>query len=83
MSLDCSGFDKDISGSSVIISIVDTHPLVCSGQMGRSRMKSDNTTLSAGYASVLGFNLRQLKRYATGVVRPKIAKTYRLCTIEL
>jgi IS5 family transposase len=34
------------------------------GQMGKSRMKSDKTTLSAGYAAVLGFNLRQLKRYA-------------------
>ena len=34
-------------------------------QMGRSRMKSDPTTLSAGYSSVLGFNLRQLKRYLT------------------
>jgi len=33
------------------------------GQMGRSRMKSDRTTLSAGYASVLGFNLRQIVRY--------------------
>lgn len=31
-------------------------------QMRRSRMKSDHTTLSAGYSSVLGFNLRQLKR---------------------
>ena len=35
-------------------------------QMGRSRMKSDATTLSAGYSSVLGFNLRQLKRYLSG-----------------
>ena len=42
-----------------------------SWQMGRSRMKSDMTTLSAGYASVLGFNLRQLKRYVTGEVYPK------------
>jgi hypothetical protein len=36
------------------------------GQMGRSRMKSDRTTLSAGYASVLGFNLRQIVRYQAG-----------------
>lgn len=36
------------------------------GQMGRSRMKSDKTTLSAGYSSVLGFNLRQIIRYQTG-----------------
>lgn len=35
------------------------------GQLGRSRMKSDRTTLSAGYSSVLGFNLRQLMRYLT------------------
>ena len=41
------------------------------GQMDRSRMKSDHTTLAAGYASVLGFNLRQLKRHVIGVVRPK------------
>lgn len=32
------------------------------GQLGRSRMKSDEATLAAGYASVLGFNLRQLTR---------------------
>lgn len=30
------------------------------GQLGRSRMKGDAATLAAGYASVLGFNLRQL-----------------------
>ena len=41
------------------------------GQMGRSRMKSDETTKSAGYAAVLGFNLRQLTRHAAGDVRPK------------
>ena len=29
------------------------------GQLGKSRMKSDLTTLSAGYASVMAFNLRQ------------------------
>lgn len=40
------------------------------GQLRRSRMKSDNTTLSAGYSAILGFNLRQLRRYATGKVRP-------------
>jgi transposase, IS5 family len=44
------------------------------GQLGRSRMKSDNTTLSAGYTSVLGFNLRQLIRYLAGEVRPKNVK---------
>jgi len=43
------------------------------GQLERSRMKSDRTTLSAGYASVLGFNLRQLNRYAVGLVHPKSA----------
>jgi IS5 family transposase len=30
------------------------------GQLGRSRMKTDAATLAAGYASVLGFNLRQV-----------------------
>lgn len=30
------------------------------GQLGKSRMKSDETTESAGYCSVLAFNLRQL-----------------------
>lgn len=29
------------------------------GQLGRSRMKSDETIKASGYASVLGFNLRQ------------------------
>ena len=33
------------------------------GQLGKSRMKSDAATLAAGYASVLGFNLRQISRY--------------------
>jgi len=35
-------------------------------QLGRSRMKLDQTTESAGYSAVLGFNLRQLGRYLTG-----------------
>jgi len=38
------------------------------GQMGKSRMKSDETTKSAGYAAVLGLNLRQLSRYISGEV---------------
>ena len=32
------------------------------GQLGKSRMKNDTATLAAGYASVLGFNLRQMVR---------------------
>jgi IS5 family transposase len=32
------------------------------GQLGKSRMKSDAASLAAGYASVFGFNLRQLIR---------------------
>lgn len=36
--------------------------------MGKSRMKSDETTKSAGYAAVLGLNLRQLSRYISGEV---------------
>ena len=33
------------------------------GQMGRSRMKSDNTIEASGCTSVLGFNLRKLIRH--------------------
>lgn len=33
------------------------------GQLGRSRMKYDHTTESAGYAAILGFNGRQLIRH--------------------
>jgi len=36
------------------------------GQLGKSRMKSDLTTKSAAYASILGFNARQLIRYLNG-----------------
>ncbi len=32
------------------------------GQLGRSRMKNDRNTESAGYAAILGFNLRQTTR---------------------
>jgi transposase, IS5 family len=38
---------------------------------GRSRMKSDKTTKSAGYTAVLAFNLRQLARHLAGEARPK------------
>ena len=38
------------------------------GQLGKSRMKSDQTTESAGYCSVLSFNLKQMMRYLTGNV---------------
>ena len=31
--------------------------------LGRSRMKSDQTTLASGYRAVMGFNLHQLMRY--------------------
>ena len=37
-------------------------------------MKSDQTTLAAGYASVFGFNLRQLVRNLMGEVCPKVEK---------
>ncbi len=33
------------------------------GQLGKSRMKYDKSTKSAGYAAILGFNARQLIRY--------------------
>lgn len=36
------------------------------GQLGRSRMKHDDTTLAAGYGSIAGFNLRQLVRHLLG-----------------
>lgn len=38
------------------------------GQLGRSRMKSDRTTESSGFAAILGFNLRQLIRYKIGKI---------------
>ena len=41
------------------------------GQLGRSRMKSDETTKSVGYAAIFGFNLRQLTRHIAGEVHPK------------
>lgn len=43
------------------------HAKNCS-QLGRSRMKSDRTIEASGFASVLGFNLRQLIRYETGKI---------------
>jgi hypothetical protein len=36
------------------------------GQLGRSRMKQDETTLAAGYGAVGGFNLRQLVHHLLG-----------------
>jgi hypothetical protein len=42
------------------------------GQLGRSRMKTDKGTLAAGYASVLGFNLRQLVRHQGGKVKQTV-----------
>jgi len=36
------------------------------GQLGRSRMKTDQTTLAAGYGAVAGFNLRQTMRHQIG-----------------
>jgi hypothetical protein len=36
------------------------------GQLGQSRMKTDDTTLAAGYGAIGGFNLRQLIRYLLG-----------------
>jgi transposase, IS5 family len=43
------------------------------GQLGRSRMKSDRTAESSGYAAVLGFNMRQLIRHQKAVDRGKIS----------
>jgi len=36
------------------------------GQRGQSRMKTDDTTLAAGYSAIGGFNLRQLLRHLLG-----------------
>jgi hypothetical protein len=36
------------------------------GQLGRSRMKQDETTLATGYSAVGSFNLRQLARHLLG-----------------
>ena len=36
------------------------------GQLGQSRMKTDDTTLAAGYAAIGGLNLRQLIRHLLG-----------------
>lgn len=38
-------------------------------QLGRSRMKNDKTTEASGFASILGFNLRQIIRYKIGNLR--------------
>ena len=38
------------------------------GQLGRSRIKTDKGTLSAGYSAVLGFNLRQIVRHQAGEI---------------
>lgn len=43
------------------------------GQLGRSRMKSDQTIESSAYTSVLGFNLRQLIRNQKPPNRIKVA----------
>lgn len=39
-----------------------------SGQLGRSRMKSDATVEASGFASVLAFNLKQMVRHKTGKI---------------
>src|SRR5215510_2899626 len=36
------------------------------GQLGQSRMKTDDTTLAAGYGAIGGFNLRQFIRHLLG-----------------
>lgn len=39
------------------------------GQLAKSRMKSDRTTLAAGYTAVGGFNLRQIIRHQKGKMK--------------
>lgn len=41
--------------------------------LGKSKAKSDQTTLASGYRSVMGFNLHQLTRYLSGKVKTKLA----------
>ena len=36
------------------------------GQLGQSRMKTDDTTLAAGYSAIGGLNLRQITRHLLG-----------------
>ena len=43
------------------------------GQLGRSRMKKDDTIKSSGYASVLGFNLRQMTKALKREALDKVA----------
>ena len=43
------------------------------GQLGRSRMKSDQSVESSGYTAVLGFNVRQLIRHQKKLEREKVA----------
>lgn len=43
------------------------------GQLGRSRMKSDQAIEASGYTSVLGFNMRQLIRRKKEIKREKAA----------
>lgn len=52
------------------------------GQMDRSRMKSDMTIKSSGYAAVLGFNLRQLTRNIVGEIRQAETPKWRLLINE-
>ncbi len=42
-------------------------------QLGRSRMKLDETTEASGFAAMLGFNLHQLLRNIGGQVKPNAA----------
>lgn len=39
------------------------------GQLGRSRMKNDRSIEASGFASILGFNLRQMVRHKTGKIQ--------------
>lgn len=41
--------------------------------LGKSRMKSDNTTLASGYRSIMGFNLHQIKRKMEMKMEKKVA----------
>ena len=65
-----SGINQQTISESLINRRAGIEPLIGhakqKGQLGKSRMKSDVTTKSAAYASILGFNSRQLIRYLNG-----------------
>jgi hypothetical protein len=74
MGICTSGIDQKLNESRIIIYVKEDHPLVkLANTLDWSRMKSDRTTESSGYCSMLGFNLAQLTRFLTGEAVKKAA----------